>query len=192
MGKNFLLVAEVKTISPFNFKSSKSWEELFEIANKEGDILSIHTNPKWGGSFELIREARKRTSKPILAKGIHSSDEDIKRALEAGANFVLVVGRIPLICLDKCWIEPLNLHELSQIPPTFKVVWNTRDLSTGKLKEESFQEARNIWKGWMCQASNLKTIKDIKEGVDAVLVGTHLEEFVESLKLINGQNNTKT
>jgi len=63
-----------------------------------------------------------------------------------------------------------------------KVVWNSRDLSDGGLKKETFEEARRLWKGWLCQASNICSVADIQDGADAVLVGTHLEEFALSLK----------
>ncbi len=179
-----LIIAEVKTKSPYGFKSKKSWEELFHIANTNGDIISIHTDAKWGGSFSLIQKARNLTDKPILAKGIHSSNEEISKALEKGADYVLVVGRIPNIdqAQEKCFIEPLTLKELSQIPSGFKVVWNSRDLENGELKKETLQEARKIWKGWLCQASNIKTVSDIKPEADAILVGEHLEKFTKSLK----------
>jgi len=176
------IIAEVKTLSPFGFKSEKSWEELFKIANEVGDIISIHTDSRWGGSFDLVREARLLTDKPILAKGIHKTDSDIQKAIDAGAEHVLVVGRIPSVHTQKCLIEPVNLKELKTIPNNLKVVWNSRDLSDGSLKEETFQEARNIFKGWLCQASNIKTVDDIEDGADAVLVGEHLEEFSKSLR----------
>ena len=121
------------------------------------------------------------TPKPILAKGIHQTDEDIQKALDAGADYVLVVGRIPKIVNEKCLIEPLDLEELKTIPPNLKVVWNSRDLENGELKKETFEQAREIFKGWLCQASNIKTVKDIKQGADAVLIGTHLEEFADSI-----------
>ena len=175
------IIAEVKTESPFGFKSQKTWDELFLIAEKAGDIISIHTDSRWGGSFDLITKAKSLTKKPILAKGIHATDEDIQKAVDAGADYVLVVGRIPAIYQDKCLIEPLTLSELKSIPETFKVVWNSRDLSDGGIKKETFEEARAMFKGWMCQASNIKGRKDIKEGADAILIGTHLEEFVGSL-----------
>ena len=68
MHKNTQIIAEVKTGSPFGYKSEESWDELFEVAESVGDILSIHTDPRWLGSFELISKARKLTDKPILAK----------------------------------------------------------------------------------------------------------------------------
>jgi tRNA A37 threonylcarbamoyltransferase TsaD len=115
-------------------------------------------------------------------EGIHATDSEIEQAINAGADYVLVVGRIPLIHQDKCLIEPLTLAELKTIPENLRVVWNSRDLSHGGMKKETFEEARNIFKGWLCQASNIKTVADIKGGADAVLVGTHLSEFIQSLK----------
>ena len=175
------IIAEVKTQSPFGWRSDKTWDELFEVANEIGDIVSIHTDSRWGGSFELLEKARSLTSKPILAKGIHENDLQIKKAFECGADWVLVVGRIPKFEPKKCLIEPLTLEELKTIPQDFKVVWNSRDLKTGGQKKETFEEARSIFEGLLCQASNIRTTKDIKKGADAVLIGTHLFEFAESL-----------
>jgi indole-3-glycerol phosphate synthase len=175
--KNCQIIAEVKTKSPFGFVSTKSWEELFEIADRVGDIISIHTDPRWDGSFDLIKKARTLTKKPILAKGIHATDEEIIKALEAGADWVLVVGRIPAIHTDKCMIEPLTLSELQSIPESLRVVWNSRNLTTGGLKKETFEQARALFAGWLCQASNIKSPEDIQVGADAALIGTHLAEF---------------
>ncbi|MEK7641855.1 MAG: hypothetical protein AAB365_02565 [Patescibacteria group bacterium] len=180
-GRRVQLIAEVKVCSPFGFTSEKSWDELFMIAEKAGDMISIHTDPRWGGSFELIRKAKSLTQKPILAKGIHETDDLVEQAVQAGADLVLVVGRVPQVHIEKCVIEPYSLEELKTIPYDIKVVWNSRDLKTGGLKKETFEQTRTIFPGWLCQASNIKTTDDIKEGADAVLVGERLEGFVESL-----------
>ena len=176
------IIAEVKTKSPFGFKSKESWDELFSIADKIGDMISIHTDERWGGNYDLIRKARKLTSKLILAKGIHKNDEEVKKAIEAGADFVLVVGRIPKIYREKCLIEVLNLEQFKDIPLGTKAVWNGRDLENRKIKKETFEEAREIWKGWLCQASFIKTWKDVREGTNAILVGENLVNFYKSLK----------
>ncbi len=179
---NIQVIAEVKTKSPFGWKSEKTWDELFESANRVGDIISIHTDERWDGSFDLLKKARSLTSKPILAKGIHATDDLIERAIGSGADWVLCVGRIPEVHIEKCLIEVNTVEELKTISPSMKVVWNSRDLKTGGLKSETFEQAREIFQGWLCQASNIKTIDDIKRGADAVLVGTHLEEFVKSIE----------
>ncbi len=180
MQRKFEIIAEVKTESPFGWKSERSWGELFEIADKSGDIISIHTDPRWDGSFDLIKKARAKTSKPILAKGIHENDSDIQKAIDVGADFVLVVGRMPKIHLEKCLVEPPTLQELKTIPENIKVVWNSRDLKTGGLKSETFEQARALFSGWLCQGSNICTLADVHPLADAVLVGTHLLEFAES------------
>lgn len=180
------IIAEVKTQSPFGFQSKKSWDELFDVALEIGDMISIHTDPRWGGSFALVEGARARTRKPILAKGIHKSDAEVDDALRAGADWVLVVGRVPARRAEKCILEPLTLKELRRYAgehecEKVRVLWNERDLKTGVRKEETFEEARAIWPGWLAQASFIKTVSDIKDGADAVLVGTDLEAFRDSL-----------
>jgi indole-3-glycerol phosphate synthase len=176
------IIAEVKTKSPFGYKSEESWDELFVLAEEIGIMISVHTDARWGGSFELLEKARKMTRKPILAKGIHESDDEVRRALELGADRVLVVGRIPEFAVDRCMIEPLTLNELRIMPQQIQAVWNSRDLSDGGLKKETFAEARTLFAGWLCQASNIRTTEDIQKGADAVLVGTHLRSFANSLR----------
>lgn len=174
-----MFIAEVKTQSPFGFKSDKSWDELFEIANEHGDMISIHTNPLWGGSFELITKAYGLTKKPILAKGLHNHDDDIMRALCCGAHDVLVVGRMPKKDLLKfCIIEPMNLMQLSMIPVDVKACWNSRELTNGQLKTETWEEARKIFDGHLIQASNIKSKSDLKIDSDSFIVGQHLENFI--------------
>jgi indole-3-glycerol phosphate synthase len=181
MKKRPLIIAEVKTRSPFGYISSKSWDELFSVADEVGDMISIHTDPRWGGSFDLISKARRLTKKPILAKGIHATDAEIMRSLDNGADKVLVVGRIPAFEPEKCLIEPLTLAELKAIPANLNVVWNSRDLRDGDVKKETFEHAREIFKGWLCQASNIRSISDVDPRSDGVLVGTHIVEFAKSL-----------
>ena len=93
----------------------------------------------------------------------------------------MVVGRIPKLYAEKCIIEPLTLEELRNIPESLRVAWNSRDLTTGGAKKETFAEARKIFKGLLCQASNIKTVADIQPGANAILVGTYLTEFADSL-----------
>lgn len=169
-------------MSPFGWHSSKTWNELFKIAKEAGHIISIHTDNRWGGSFEVLKEARSLTDKPILAKGIHSDDKYIKKAVACGADFVLVVGRLPNIYLEKCLIEPDSLEQLKETPKDMKIVWNSRDLKTGGLKPESFKMAREAFDGWLCQASKISKLEDIDETADAVFIGTHLPKLASELK----------
>lgn len=179
----YTFIAEVKTASPFGWRSARPWDELFELANRHGDMISVHTDPRWEGSLELVRKARRRTAKQILAKGIHADDEQIAAALEAGADKVLVVGRQPgARYLPHCLLEPRSLAELTTYPPDAQVVWNARNLDTGGAKPETFAQARAAWPGWLCQASRLRSIDDVQFGADAILVGSHLPEFIASLQ----------
>ena len=181
MYKGIEIIAEVKTHSPFGYTSKHTWDELFAVACEIGDIISVHTDPRWGGSFELITKAKSLTDKPILAKGIHNTDAEVAEALERGADYVLVVGRMPSVGIEKCLIEPLSLAELATIPASQKVVWNTRDLADGSLKIETFEDARKQFSGWLCQASNIHSVDDIQTGANAVLIGTHLLDFAKTL-----------
>lgn len=175
------IVAEVKTKSPFGFTSEKSWDEQFKLAEEIGDIVAIHTDRRWDGSVEHIKKARTLTKKPILAKGIHESDEMIEAAVKAGADYVLVVGRIPTVHKEICWIEPMSLAQLKTIPESYKAVWNARNISDGKPKPETFEQARDLWGGWLCQASFIRHIDNVKPGADGILVGQGLWEFVKSI-----------
>jgi indole-3-glycerol phosphate synthase len=174
------IIAEVKTHSPFGWQSDRSWDELFQIADEVGDIISIHTDPRWHGSMELVAKAKALTKKPILAKGVHAQDSQIEEALKAGADYVLVVGRVPDRYLDHCLIEHNTLAELRDLPRTIKAVWNSRDLSTGGLKGETYAEARQVFSGWLCQASNIRSPEDVDPSADAILVGTYLPQFAAS------------
>lgn len=178
----FLLIAEVKTESPFGFAAERSWDDLFDLARRAGDVVSVHTDPRWGGSLDLVRAARAGTGKPILAKGIHATDEEVRAALAAGADFALVVGRLPAAdLLPRCLVEPNSLAELRALPRGAAAVWNSRDLRDGSAKGETIAEARAAWGGWLCQASNLGLASDVYPGVEAALVGQNLPSFSASL-----------
>lgn len=178
-----LLFAEVKPVSPFGWKSDRSWDDLFEIAEEYGDWISVHTNKLWGGSFKLLAEACRRTDKPVLAKGYHTNDEDIERALDAGAHRVLTVREtMPEQHAELCVVEPLTLMGLGKLAGAAWTAWNSRNPYTGDTKIDDFDRARQVRpEGLMCQASNLRTVDDVHPTASAVLVGAHLPEFVRSL-----------
>lgn len=171
-------IAEIKTRSPFGYQSPETWATLFEYAFHYGQGISVHTDPRFGGSFEEIALVRALTSKFILAKGFHHSDDDIKKALNAGATRVLVVGRIPHdYLLPHCWVEPYDLARLRDIPSNATAVWNARDLKTGLPKKETWAEARQIFQGQLCQASRIKEPKDVAPDAEYFIVGEHLTTF---------------
>jgi indole-3-glycerol phosphate synthase len=181
-----LIIAEVKPMAP-DWKSRYSWDHLFKVANHIGDRIAIHTDERWGGSLELISAARARTKKHILAKGIHGTDKQLDEVFARGADSALVVGRLPNRHEEKCLVEPYTIEEFLEIPEDFKIVWNSRDIKallrgTRPQERVSFSEVRALRpRAWICQASNIKSVEDVHPGANAVLVGTHLVEFAQSL-----------
>ena len=188
--KKPIFIAEVKTQSPYGFAAKDSWFELLQIADKVGDWISIHTNPLWGGSFEAISLAKKITNKPILAKGLHTTDDDVKRALDHGADYVLVVDRVPSsfnLDTSKVIMElPAKiiiglLNGNADYRKNFKYCYNLRSLKTGLLhKASQLDEVTKVVKeagGWICQASGIHHRNMIHSDVNAFIVGEHLREF---------------
>ena len=192
-----LFIAEVKTQSPFGFRAAESWDELFALAAEHGDWVAVHTHPAWGGHMDLIAKARALTHKPILAKGIHATDDEVQCALNMGANYVLTVGRISSLAkMGHTVFEPLNLNQMllpiyaDPCPSGLKVMWNARNLITGGWKDERWSWAthgpdllgvRQAYRGWLCQASGIRKPKSVMPDADAFIVGTHLRAFVGEL-----------
>jgi hypothetical protein len=170
-----LFIAEIKTESPYGYKSDKGWEELFDIAEEIGDVVAVHTNYLWGGSFDLLRYVCKHSSKPVLAKGIHVHEFDYRRCFTLGADLVLSVG-LPVFAPEIIF-EPLEIGQLRDIPKGQKVMWNSRDLLTGGPKDITFHEVRRRFGGYLIQASYLEYPHQIDEDANGYIVGQHLENF---------------
>ncbi len=95
MPRKPIIVAEVKERSPFGFVNPLPRIEQLRLCESVGDVISIHTNELWGGSWEWLQEARKLTNKPILAKGFHDTQADVDRVFSYGIDYVLTVGWWP-------------------------------------------------------------------------------------------------
>lgn len=171
--ENLTLVAEIKYKSPFDSTLACNPQNAFQRANEIGDIISVHTNPLWGGSIQWLTQIRRQTNKPILAKGFHPTICDVQQAFNAGANFVLTVGWWPHI--QNCWHECESLEELEKSQAHY-AVWNARNPRTGEKRAETFEEARSIRKGWLCQASLIFRPKDIHPKANAALIGTSIQK----------------
>lgn len=195
---NKIFIAEVKTKSPFGYESKHSFFELFDLACEYGDWISLHVDALWGGDYKTLSFAKRYTNKPILAKGLHPTDEDIKISLDHGADYILVVDRLPYPrpssvkseyypwekCLFEMYNENLINGNLSLYPQFFKqkFVVNKRKLFNRGTFEKSFiyQEKLNsfIDRGlWTCQASGIYSTEDIHPKVNAFIVGEHLIDF---------------
>lgn len=180
-----LFIAEIKTCSPFGFKSPHSVGFLTKLACQHGDIVAAHTEEAWGGSFNhlaAVANLAHACNKIVIAKGIHANDEDIHKALAHGADLVLVVDRRPPRNLAPvCIWEPTALNDITYASDhTQKIMWNARNLNTGQPKTEGFDTARWLHKGWMIQASFITTPDDVHAKADAFIVGENLPTFVEA------------
>lgn len=183
----YKVIGEVMTESPYGFKSDKSWEEQFEIAEKHCDIVSIYTDSRWGGSFEHLKYARSLTDKEILASGIHATDDDINHAIDEGANHVRVVGRKPEGWLRTlCWIEPLSIRQLTSMNLVYTdvVVWNTQNLHTGGIKYEGFDTARKVFDGQLIQSNGIRQVHDVHPDANGVIINEHIESFLRSAQML--------
>ena len=179
---NPLIVAEVKDRTPFdpNYKVPDRYVQL-KICEEVGDIISIHTNPLWGGSYEWLAEVCKRVKKPVLAKGFHSTVSEVDRAIECGATYVLTVDYFPGEGYENiCWHECGSLHQLAISDASYRV-WNSRDPHTGKPKNipETEIVKANRWHkenrdGWLCRASNITEPEDVNFECSALLISRGL------------------
>ena len=113
-----IFIAEIKVKSPFtDLNRPASFDMLRQLAVNYSDVISVHVEAPWGGNPNHINRFVRPYCQniPILAKGIHATDEDIKNSLNYGADKVLVVGRIPRESLRPyCWIEPENLEQVRE------------------------------------------------------------------------------
>ena len=185
---NPIFIAEIKTKSPFGFVSPHSFNKLMDTAIEHGDWISVHDNALWGGDYESIAFVRRCTSKPILAKGLHTTNDDIKRALDHGADYVLVVDRIPPSDLwERCLFEWSSYSRFDQTRPDlhksqYKHVCNSRNLRTGTPRPNDLSLYLANPNLWICQASNILMPDDVQKGVSAFLVGENLVEFSKARK----------
>jgi indole-3-glycerol phosphate synthase len=182
-----IFIAEIKTKSPFTRDGDEvpNFEDQMNLALEYGDWISVHDNALWGGDFDSISFVRQFTDKPILAKGIHGTDDDIMRALDHGANYVLVVGRMVYdqYLRSKCLFEA-PLYFLSNFSyEDLHVVYNKRDLRTGDIDWANGKLPEYLKSGHrVCLASGMYRPGEVPEGVHSFIIGTELSKFCTYLK----------
>lgn len=168
------IVAELKLYSPFGWTNPEcglDWERALGICEEVGSIVSVHTNPLWGGSLYHLEKVRRKTTLPILAKGFHDTIVDVRNAFDAGADYVLTVGWYPGDV--RCWHECTSHHELANTAAQW-AVWNARDPRTGEFDRPYLDEVISDRFGNLCQASGIKSAADVHPSVQAVLIGEGL------------------
>ncbi len=182
-----LIIAEIKHCSPYGYKNPLSSNDQLEICEKVGDIISVHTNELWGGSFDWLRAVCKIATKPVLAKGFHNTIHDVRRARDCGATAVLTVGWHPgdgTAFGPHCWHEVENLSQLLNTEASW-VVWNARDPRTGERRQDNHKVAgyqayemgyaREFRPtGRICQASMIRGPEDVHPSANAILIGEGL------------------
>ena len=145
-------IAEAKKKSPWEgIISYLPMEELLKKAIELGDWISVHTEEPWGGSIETLKMARAMTNKPIMAKGFHRTNESVEAAFKAGADYVLVVGR--MAPFEGVIVEPASLEDVKTFNHARMMMWNRRDLSNGHARKFSWDLAKKLRKGWLGCAS---------------------------------------
>ena len=183
-----IFIAEIKTKSPFGYVNPNPFCTMMDFAIQHGDWISVHTNALWGGDFDAISFVRRNTDKPILAKGIHGTDDDVQRALDHGADYVLVVDRIPKIHITKCLLEFSNMEMLHECQwmyfndPSLKYVCNSRNLRNGLPKKAWELDAYLELRVWTCQASGIRRPSDVDPKVNAFIVGENLLNYIHELR----------
>lgn len=177
IGTRPLIVAEIKQRSPYGWVNSLWWERQLDLCEEVGDIISAHTDELWGGSLFHLAAVRRKTSKPILAKGFHPTVAHVKQALEVldpSTDWVLTVGWDGGSLRGRCWYEVESLDDLRHAHPDQRCVWNARNPRTGERRMPSALEATVVWGGWLCQASLIRGPQDVVPSVDAILIGEGL------------------
>jgi len=176
-----LVVAEIKQRSPFDgWVNPLRWREQLEICESVANVISVHTNPLWGGSWRHLEAVANTTSLPVLAKGFHDTVFDVQRALDCGADCVLTVGWDGGPLLRHCWFEVESRDQLINADETNWIVLNSRNPRTGEpQKNPALQPSRAIKSvdklgHHICQASNIRGPGDVVPGMDAILIGEGL------------------
>ena len=96
------LIAEIKPASPSNGKLRTvdvAHTDVAQIVNEfeSGNVSAISVlveKEMFGGSIDLLREARKCTKLPILAKGFFFEPGHIREVALAGADLFLLMARV--------------------------------------------------------------------------------------------------
>ena len=87
-----LLIAEIKNARPNKeFHSKLSIVDRLK-AYEKADAMSVVTHPSFSGSLDLLRQVRKLTNKPILAKDFIRTPEEATALKEAGGDGILLTN----------------------------------------------------------------------------------------------------
>ena len=91
------LIAEIKPKSPSegHLLSRQDVPKLVELYNKYAQAISVLCDQQYfGGGFDLLKQVRSITEKPLLAKEFIISTRQIDHAVNNGANAILLIAAI--------------------------------------------------------------------------------------------------
>lgn len=172
-------IAELKTSRP------EEMAFLLYLANRHGDVISIHTESPYG-SRKLLKAVREGLpeNRLILAKGTHTFYDDFMYSLTV-ADYVLTTKLEHALAYPKQSLyEPLDYSEFIKAKekyPWLRMVWNTKmSPNDPRRRIESFECVRRQFDGWLCQASLIQRKAGVNPQADAFIVGAKLDEFLAS------------
>lgn len=64
----------------------------------------------------------------------------------------------------------------------YKIVYNQRNLEKGLMKKVDEYAIYRKHANWLCQASGIQTITDVKKDADAFIVGEHLVDVCKEYR----------
>ncbi len=204
--QGFKIIAEFKKSSPSegNINKSADLKKYIATYNTFADAISILTEKKYfSGDIEYIKEARKYTKLPILAKDFYLHPSQIYMASVYGVNAVLIIVRI----LEKDMIKKLyetakelgldsivEVHSTEEVEKALDAIKpdimgiNSRNLEDFSINFNTFDEVREVIPEGIkvIAESGIKKSSDIenlKHKFDGVLIGTSLMKNSLELKV---------
>jgi len=208
ISKSFSLIAEIKKASPSKGIINKDFN-LEETArtyqkNKHVKAISVLTDYKFFlMAPTCLRTIRGLTKKPLLRKDFIIDPYQIYESRLYGADAILLIARIltknkikNFIEIAKkynmdCLVEIHNKKELKKLPKNVEIIGtNNRNLDTLKVDLNTTSELiKKIPKNKIIVSESgfntNKSVKQIKNKVNAVLIGTSILKSKNINKKIN-------
>lgn len=160
-----MLIADLKTKSPFGFYSKFSELDLLDLARRKATAVCVPLDSNWGGSTDYLNTVSMLTNATIIARITRPTNREIHNALSIGAEFVLSVGTLPTKSLQPyCFLESTSLEELKQFKSKnhdcVYDVYNPTNSITGKLKEFTFNDHKAYFDKQIIYVGNPKNLSN--------------------------------
>ncbi len=94
--KGINIIAEIKQKSPSKgvLRTNLDTKKILKAYNKYASAISVVTDARFNGSFELIRKVRMETELPILVKDFVLQEMQLFEAKLAGADNILLIASL--------------------------------------------------------------------------------------------------